>query len=206
MTTRGFFLVFVMSAAAAFGQLDSNSITVTASRSSTIQPDQVAITLDVTAGLSSSLDDVIAALQSLGVTLGNFRNVNQNLIFVSAPPIIEPPVDWGFTITVPIAKLKDTITALTALQKTITQNKSGMTLSFSVSGLQISSQLAQAQTCSSSDLLSDARTQAQTLASAANLFLGTVLAMSAATPPVIPSFGTTSTCSLTVKFAVTRLN
>jgi len=126
--------------------------------------------------------------------------------FVAVPSSLAPPVDWSFTITVPIAKLKDTINTLTALQKSITQNNSGMTLSFSVTGLQISPQLAQSQSCSSSDLLSDARAQAQTLASAANLFLGTVLAMSAATPPAIPPYSSASTCSLTVKFAVTRLN
>jgi len=77
------------------------------------------------------------------------------------------------------------------------QNNSGLTLSFSIGGTQVSPQLQQMQTCSVADLLSDARTKAQQLANAANLFLGTVLAMSSLTPSAPP-------CLLTVKFAVTR--
>ena len=93
--------------------------------------------------------------------------------------------------------MKDTVAMLTALEKNITKNNSGLTLGFSVQGAQVSPQLQQMQTCSTSDLLSDARTEAQKLASAANLFVGAVLSMSAAT-------GTPQPCTLTVKFAVTR--
>src|SRR5260370_95859 len=88
---------------------------------------------------------------------------------------------------------------------TITQINSGLTLSFSVSGLQVSQDLLHSQTCTVTDLLSDARSQAQKLATAANLYLGTVLAMSGVTSMNAPLYGSVSSCSLTVKFGVTRL-
>ncbi len=116
-----------------------------------------------------------------------------------------PTVDWYFSLPVPLAKMKDTINNLIALQKTITQNNSGLTLSFSVSGLQVSQDLLHSQTCTVTDLLSDARSQAQKLATAANLYLGTVLAMSGVTSMNAPLYGSVSSCSLTVKFGVTRL-
>lgn len=214
MTKRALVFTFVMSASLAFGQLDSNTITVTASRSATLQPDQVVISVDVTSDLNTTLDDVVAALAGSGITIANFSGVNNNNYFYVNPfsptPSMQPTIDWSFTLPVSLSKMKDTLAMLTALQKTIAQKNSALTLSFAVQGTQVSPQLQQSQVCSVSDLLSDARAQAQKLASAANLFLGSVLAMSSMTSSNVASVGPyfTSTfapgCSLTVEFAVTR--
>ena len=107
---------------------------------------------------------------------------------------------------------------LTALQQSIAKQNTGLMLSFNVQGTQVSTQAQQSHVCPTSDLLADATTQAQKLASAAGLSLGSVLAMAGGTsvsgsvgtsvsiaavlsfaPPVLPSV-----CSMTVKFALLR--
>jgi len=213
MTKRALVFVFVMSASLAFGQLDSNSITVTASRNATLQPDQVVFSVDVFSGLDTSLDDILAALAGSGISTANFVGVSTVAQFVQTgrPSAFQPNLDWSFTLPVPWSRMKDTIAMLTALQKTIALKNSALTMSFSVQGTQVSPQLLQSQVCSVSDLLSDARAQAQKLANAANLFLGVVLAMSSMTSsnagssgPLVLSYVSSTGCSLTVEFAVTR--
>ena len=78
-----------------------------------------------------------------------------------------------------------------ALQQAIAKANNGLTLSFYISGLQVSDALAQLQTCPFADLISDARAQAQKLAQAAGLSAGPILSInaggSAATPPLTAS-------------------
>jgi len=215
--------LLILTVSGAFAQLDSNSVTVTATRSTTPQPDQVLFGVTVQSGLSTNLDDVVAALHGSGITAANFAGVSMapNLVFTGGPQlpptVMAPPLQWLFALPAPLAKIKDTIATLTALQKSIAQQNSGLTLSFSVQGTQISAQLQQSQACPISDLLADAQAQAQKLAGAAGLSLGAVLAMASGTsasgsagsvvayaallsaPPVLPTV-----CSMTVKFAMLR--
>jgi Protein of unknown function (DUF541) len=156
-----------------FGQLDSNSITITASRSVYFQPDQAVFLVSVSSPLNATLDDIVAALQGSGVTTGNFlvSNVYMSGMLGGAQTV------WTFTLPVPLSKMKDTITSLTTLQQTIAQKNSGFSLTFNVQGGQVSTQLRDAQQCPITDLVSDARTQAQKLADAAGLTLGPILAL-----------------------------
>jgi hypothetical protein len=219
--------LLILSVPGAFAQLDSNSVTVTATRSTTPQADQVLFGVTVQSGLNSSLDDVVAALQGSGITAANFSEVTTAAVVAVIPPMLPPTtgvplLQWTFALPVPLAKIKDTIATLTALQKSIGQQNIGLTLSFNVQGTRVSTQLQQSQTCPTADLLADAQAQGQKLASAAGLSLGAILAMSsgASVPssvgnvaPVIttgafvssvlsPIFP--STCSMTVKFALLR--
>lgn len=209
MRRLGLIVAFFVSVSVAFGQIDSNTITVTASRNTNLQPDQVVFSVDVISGADASMDDVIAALAGSGITAANFvRLIPLQQQF--ALQTLQLSLDWNFTLPVPWSKMKDTIAMLTALQKSIAQKNSGLTLTFSVQGAQVSQQLAQSQTCSVSDLLADARKQAQKLADAAGLFLGGVLAMSGSTstssgsPASLSALAPVPGCLLTVKFAVTR--
>lgn len=189
-------LIFAISASLAFAQLDSNSITVTASKTVSPQPDQVRLSVNVTSGFDTSLDEVLAAIAGSGITLANFNNVYSQpsiILFPSGTPA--PAVDWSFSLAVPISQLKSTLAALTALKQTITQKNSGMSLSFTVIGTQVSTELEQSQTCSVPDLVAEARAQAQKLANAAGVTMGGILAMS-----------TNTACSLTVKFQLIRLS
>ena len=198
----------------AFGQLDSNSITVTASRSTTtgVQPDQAVFTVQVSSGLDASLDDVIAALQGSGVTASNFFALNSFVLYPASPAQQAPLLAWTFRYATPLAKIKDTITLLTSLQQSIANKHSGLTLTFGLQGFQ-----ASAQNCSLSDLIADARAQAQKLADAGGVSVGNVLAISSPTGTsslnaiqAAPLGASTSppsgppACAVTVKFALLR--
>ncbi len=211
----------VLFAPLAFGQLDSNSVTVTASRGASLQADQAVFGVFVNSGLNAGLDDVLAALQGSGITLANFSGVSETSVFLSVPPPNQAPVpmlEWAFGLSVPLSKLKDTFAALTTAQQNIAKKNIGLSLTFRVQGTQVSQQLLQQQTCSLTDLLADARAQAQKLATAAGLNIGTVLAISsfasATVPSSVVSFISSSgffspsvappTCSATVKFQLLR--
>jgi uncharacterized protein YggE len=227
MVKRLSFFLLILSVPAAFAQLDSNSVTVSATRSMSQQPDQVLFAVSVQSGLNTSLDDVVTALQGSGITAANFSGVSvgPNVIFAGVGPqpvppstIVAPPMQWIFALPAPLAKIKDTIAMLTALQKSIALQNNGLMLSFNVQGAQVSTQAQQSHVCPTSDLLADATTQGQKLAAAAGLSLGSVLAMASGTsvsgsvgtpiavsavlsfaPPVLPSV-----CSMIVKFALLR--
>jgi len=200
----------------AVAQLDSNSITVTASNNPTLQPDQAVFSLVVQSGLNTGFNDVLAALQPAGITASNFYGIN------SQPNGLLPPQNgtnllWYFSLPVPLANTKATVSSLTTLQQNFTDQKNGLTLSFSISGTQISQQLAQSQTCSLSSLIANATTQAQNLAAAGGFNLGAILALSTSTySTVVPTYtavlgsvplngsAAPSPCAITVKFNVTR--
>ena len=230
MLKRTLALSFVMSASLLFGQLDSNSITVTASQSGNLQPDQVLFAVYVTTPLTTSLDDVLAAVKGAGITSANFSGVNSSAAAqlcsstgtgtTGTNGSQQPPAEqWAFGLAVPFAQMKATVTSLTSLQQSIVQANSGFTLSFSVQNAQVSTSLLQSQSCNIPALMAEATAQAQKLAAAAGLSLGSILAMSSNTSspvannsvPVatIGSFSsgiltTPQGCALTVKFTLTR--
>jgi hypothetical protein len=183
----------------AFGQLDSNSITVSASTTATLQPDQVVFSVSVASGINTGLDDILAALQGLGVTAANFSSVStqgQTIATLGTVPLMPAPaLIWFFTLPTPLANTKATVASLAALQQSFTQQNNGLTLSFSVTGTQVSQQLMQSQPCSIAGLITAATTQAESLAAASGFTLGGILALSSSTP---------SPCAITVKFNVTR--
>jgi uncharacterized protein YggE len=206
--------------------LDTNSITVTASRNASLQPDQAIFGVTVQSGINTSLDDVVAALQGAGITAANFSGVSTlqqgTIIAGGFATSTSPTLQWVFALPVPLTKTKDTVASLTTLQQNIAKANNGLTLSFNIAGTQVSSQLAQSQTCSLSGLIADATAQAQSLAAAGGLYLGAIVAISgstanvvSSTPPIyISSPGYVSTvsssfvapppCAITVKFVATR--
>lgn len=215
MLRRTLITAFVVCTSLAFAQLDSNSVTVTASRNLTLLPDQGIFAVRVSSGLNTSLDDILTALQGSGIGLGNFSGVSMapQFISVGTGQQPQPPLEWTFGLPVPLSKVKDTATTLTNLQQTIAQKNTGLTLSFYLQGSQVSPQLQQSQTCAFTDLVGDARAQAQKLATAAGLNVGAVLAMSSFTSTTVPNgvvitgYPYTSyspVCSMTVKFALGR--
>lgn len=185
------FLIFC--AALGFAQVTSGSITVTASRTLNVQPDQAVYAVSVQTPLTGTRDDALGALAGSGITLANFTGVTTTTtyLFNNASQTV---LLWTFTLPVAISDMKTTQSLLATVSQTAAKKNNGITVSFSVQTVQASPALLASQQCPTSGLLSDARTQAQTLASAANLNLGTVLALSA---PV----QTGISCSLTVKFA-----
>ncbi|HYL37204.1 MAG TPA: hypothetical protein VEV17_14905 [Bryobacteraceae bacterium] len=209
MSKRGLIAGFLLSASLVFGQLDSNSLTVTASRNTNLQPDQVVYSVMVESGINTSLDDVIAALQGSGITAANFSGIDTAFgIILTGTPSPQPTIDWMFTLAGPLSKIKDTISTLNNVQQSIAKQNKGLKMSFSVQGTQVSPQLAQSQPCVMADLLADARAQAQNLASAAGFTVDTILAMSSVTSTMqgirLAALLAVPPCTVTVKFALLR--
>ena len=163
-------LLLLFGVVPAFGQLESNTVTISATRSISLQPDQVVYSLSVNSALNTTLDQIVAALSGLGVTSANLTGVNNN----SAPQTLQ----WSFALAAPFSNLGATIGSLIKLQQTITQNNSGLTLTFSIAGTQVSAQLQQSQSCSNSGLIADATAQAQKLVAAAGMILGPIIKLS----------------------------
>ena len=170
---RRFFLttLFLACASMLFGQLDSDTVTIQASRSVNLTPDQVVFTVSVSAGPTMSLDQIVAALANSGITASNF-------VGVTGGTNNQSPLQWLFTFAAPLNKIKATVASLTALQQSIAQNNSGLTLMFQVQGTQFSPESIQSQTCAAKDLVAGAQTQAQNVAAAAGLYVGPIVAIS----------------------------
>lgn len=134
--------IFSMSASLLFGQLDSNTVTVTASRSMNVQPDQALFAVYVTTGLTASLNDVLAAVKGAASPALTFQGGTSAAAaqLCSGGSQQQPIEQWAFGLPVPFAQMKATVTALTSLQQSITQANGGFTL-FSVQGAQVSATL-----------------------------------------------------------------
>lgn len=202
----------------AFAQLDSNSITVSASNNATLQPDQAVFSVSVTSPLTTGLDDVLTALAGSGITVANFSGVTTQDLYPGGSLTPTPVLVWLFSVTSPLTNTRATVASLTTVQQNIVKANNGLTLSFSIVGTEVSLQLAQSQTCSLSGLITSATTQAQALAAAAGLQLGAILALSSSTSNVVSSSqliasgpyvatvlnSTPPPCTVTVRFNVTR--
>jgi len=184
------------------------TITVTASRNSNVTPDQASISVAVYSNTDASRDDVLNAAQGSPLTLATFSSVYSTTLYDNNGRTNHDVLEWTFAITAPISNLKSTIDQLTALQQAVAAKNNGMSVSYSVRGTQTSPQALAGQNCAAADLIADARSQAQKLASAAGLSVGNVVGVSGASV-VTPATGGFSSgisqpsCSLTVKFALT---
>lgn len=165
MRTFCFSMLLLVSTSLGFGQ---QSLTVTASRSISLQPDQVVFGLSVTSGLNTGLDEVLAALGGAAISAAD-------LIIVSSSN--SQVMQWTFRLNVPLSKMKDTSALLMGLQQTIAQNKSGLTLTFNVQGTQVSPQLQVSDQCPIADLVADARAQAQKIVNTTGGTIGPILAL-----------------------------
>jgi hypothetical protein len=159
-----------------FGQLNSNSISITASRVIYVQPDQVAFYVSVSSGPDATLTDILNALAGAGVTASEFTGA---ISFYDATPGQTNPwsQNWAFSVPVPFSKMKETAMALASLQQTIAQKNSGLSVSVGLPALSVSPELQASQKCSNRDLVADARAQAEKLASAAGLAVGSILSI-----------------------------
>jgi hypothetical protein len=210
MRTSCLIALILTSASLLFGQLDSDTVTIQASRSGNLAPNEVVFSVSVS-GPNISLDQAVAALSSSGITAANFAGV-------TGGTNLQSPLQWMFSLAAPLAKIKATVASLTALQQSIAQNNSGMTLSFQVQGSQVSSDSIQSQACAAKGLVADAQTQAQNVAAAAGLAIGPIIAISdgssSAAAPTFARVGDFSVgnwinptppgCYLEVKFKLLR--
>jgi uncharacterized protein YggE len=212
---RVHFILFLAAALASAQTLPPNSVTVTASKASTLQPDQVIFQVDLVGAISTTLDEAVAALQGSGITAANFSGVSTQQFALQSGQTVQTQVQlrWSFTLPTDLANMKATAGTLTAVQQSVAGKKNGLSVLISVAGTQVSPRQAQSQTCSMTDLLADARSQAQKMASAAGMSVGSVLSISSATGTSAAAnawFGlgalvspvSQPVCAITVKFAL----
>lgn len=202
----------VLLASTAFAQLDSNALTVTATRQLQPTPDEVSVSITIGSGLRSTLDDVTASLRSTGVTTAQFTGVGTDYTTDGAERL-----SWSFSLTAPLADFRGAIDLLNAARRAMSH--SGFTLTFRLQGAQASDKQRAALQCSQSNLIADARRRAQAAADAAGMVLGPILSIADATYAAnvnqvpyaaigyifVPGFLTVPvTCSATVKFSLSR--
>ena len=158
-------------ASLAFGQIETDTITIQATRSVNLTPDQASFYITVSADPASSLDQIVAALSSLGITASNLSGM-----YGAADN--QASLQWSFTLAVPFPKMNATIASLIALRQSMVKNKGGMSLTFQLQGAYVSPEAFQSQSCASKDLVADAQVQAQKVAAAAGFAVGLILAIS----------------------------
>jgi len=194
MSIRALFSTIALLPGLLLGQLSSNTVMATASQNLSSQPDQVIFNVAVSSGTSASLDDIVKSVAGAGISAGSLIGV----AFQSNPPALIVPtpltVQWTFQLPVSLSMQKQTTASLGALQQTIAQGNSGLSLSFSVQGLQNSGQ--QPQTCDFAGLIANAQAQAQQIASAAGSSVGRIAGVSASTSNGVGN------CSATVTFGL----
>jgi hypothetical protein len=181
--SRRLLALFVVLTPVLLAQIDSNSISIVASRSIYLQPDQVTFFLSVTSGGDATLNDIVNALAGAGVTPSDYLRVDT--FYVPIPGQGDPWLqNWSFSLGVPFSRMKETVAALTELRQTISKKNGGLQMSFNLVGLQVSPQLLASQQCSNRDLVADARAHAEKLASAVGFGVGYVLSISKPTSAV----------------------
>jgi len=182
--------LFLALAGLASAQLDDQTITVTATSTpaTASRADRFFVTMEVTAALGASLDEVLKTVSATGVT-------EQDLSYVSEPrggPLCPTPppgclsspstIRWGFSFTAPIAKAT---TVLSTLQQLSSRTSPAMPISIWVQGSGPAATPA-APDCAYPTLISQARRQAESLAAASGARVGQVLAMSDAPASAYP--------------------
>src|SRR5258707_591751 len=103
------FTMLFLASGLAFAQLESNTLTITASRNVNVVADQVLFNVSLATNVSATLDDVIGQLAGTGITAADFSYVLS--IFDPASSVI-----WSFNLVTPFSKMKATATALAALR------------------------------------------------------------------------------------------
>ncbi len=155
--------------------LEANSIVVTANKTVVLIPTDATFSLNVSADLGFTLDQVLAALD-LGLT-------PQDLIAINSYPIGPPPpvgnnfsrINYVFRLSMPFAKIKETVDKLEKLRKSL---ESGMDLTYTTISVGPSRDAVdEAHDKALADLIADAKKRAQELATAAQLKLGAIQAV-----------------------------
>src|SRR5215472_9053691 len=106
MSFRRVVVFLLIQTAPLLAQLANNTVTVTASQSSAVQPDEAVFSVTVGSGVGKSLDDVVAAVSGLGITAANLVQISSPLPANSSSVplpinIPAPSLGWTFQLVVP---------------------------------------------------------------------------------------------------------
>jgi len=176
-------LLVVLASAAALSAaaLDDNTVTVTATRTLNIQPDQVLLYVNLISQ-DGGLNDVLTKLHGTGITAANLTSVQPEqtvydpLTGVPSEPL-NPTSVWNFLVRLSFAQLKSSVAALTQAQAGLKPVGGLQALSYYIAGTQVSADAQAAQPCPLTALVSDARRQADSMAAAAGMRTGAIVAI-----------------------------
>ena len=160
-------ILFLILAAAAFGQNDDHTLTLTVTRNVTATPDQVVFDIAASAPPDKTLTDVVGLLTGTGITAPDLSYVTGVGVEVAT---------WNFALSSPFSKMKETIATLAATAQRIASQKAA-SMKFLVSSQRTSAE-AQEAACPLTTLLSDARREADRVATAAGVRLGRIVGLS----------------------------
>jgi hypothetical protein len=182
--------------------LEANSIVVTASKSLVLVPTDASFMVTVSADLTVTLDQVLAAID-LGLTAQDLTGINSYPVGPYPPVPTVSRINYVFRLTVPFSQINDTVAKLEKLRKTLDTT---MDLSYNTSTVGPSQAAVQAAHDKAlPDLISDATKRAQALASAAQLKLGAIQALNEGyTYTGIGPVPTNVNFSVVVRFAATQ--
>jgi uncharacterized protein YggE len=158
------FLLAVAATAMAQTDTDTNTITITASRNVAVAPDQAVYTLSLTTDPSAGLSDATALVAEAGITTTELLYAISN----------ETTVTWVFRHAVPFSSMKDTNLTLAKLVKQVPSPGDLPSIFYSITSV-LRSQGAQSQACPLSALVSDARREAERLATAVGSHVGAIV-------------------------------
>jgi hypothetical protein len=169
-------LLLLATAATALAQPDTG-ITITASRNVTAVPDQLLYSVTLRTEASLEVSEVVARLTGTGITA-------ENLSYVSGAGEL---IDWTFNLVTLFSKMSEMNATLARLQQQIGKVFLSPLLSFRVTSQQTSPD-ATAQVCPLAALVSDARKEADRIASAAGVHVGAIIGLSEGAGGAIPTF------------------
>ena len=156
----------------AIAQTNTNSITYTATRTVIAVPDQIRFGVTANTRGDVTLDQVLAILAPIGIGASQLVQFN-NRSFSDPYDPAQNTLQWSFDLAVPLAMVKATVAALSALPQ-----KGATSVSFYASGARSATEMDDFLQCPTADLLVEARAQAPPMAALAGGTVGQILALS----------------------------
>jgi hypothetical protein len=175
-----FFLAIVFAAVPLCGQ---EGITVTASRTADLSPEEVTWNIAVLADQDSTLDQVLQAIKDTGLAAKDLTGISAQQY---GPGPSQSRLAYQFAITARFASFKETMDKLAAARRSLLANNSNIELQtyfMSVAASEASRE--QARQAALADLIADARRKAELAAKAAGLTLGSIQGMIDSTSAVL---------------------
>jgi hypothetical protein len=201
-------LALLLLCAPVFGQTDA--IAVTVSQTVALSPDEITFTLGVLTDLDVSLDQVLQAVQPLGLAASDLLSLNTQQ-YGPNPSQTQRVYVFGFTTA--YSKFTEANGKISALRRTLSTNTPAMDLQlYSLSIAPSSASREQARQAALSQLFADAKQRASSLAAAAGVSLGAIVGVSdGESSPTVPLYGPygpvapgplRTTFSISVRYAV----
>jgi uncharacterized protein YggE len=167
-------------AVSAFAQTDG--INTTASRTITLNPDEVTFGVTVITEFGTSMEEVLAVVQDVGITSKHLMAISSTEQYYGPEPFDRRArLLHSFNVTHPYSKLKEISGKLEAARKTLIAESGDLAWSLYVSASDKAVQDMRRQLLP--QLLAEAKSNAEFMANAAGLTLGTLVSLAESSYP-----------------------